>query len=378
MLKRATCDVLILLDCCFAANAARGDVNGINELLAACGREVEAEGVTDRSFTRNLIRKLRSFGPQPFTVSQLHQRLMKDRKRLVNTPVYFPLSGPKMPSICLSPLRAEPHQNVVSSSLFPAGVIAPHLADSPGSESTSSPATSGFASNSTGMSSPFPISPDHSGPRVLMAISLDDNTSPPDVSQWAQWLSSDAPHEIRKLEIKIESAYQGHSLLVLVSMPVSIWDHLPNNSAYRFVAFITSQALQIDAKIPDSPQLQSRRPPGAIYSSHQPMTPESLLVPNSVSPSESVLFAVDSKDDTSATKLKDHFDDRSHLEIDTTISVDDIGFIASSSTDDPSGAKSNRVSDKPTSQRPRAQAKRPSASEEMGPGRQAKGGRIGS
>jgi hypothetical protein len=60
----------------------------------------------------------------------------------------------------------------------------------------------------------------------------------------------------------------------------------------------------VDAKIPDSPQLQSRRPPGATYSSHQPMTPESLLVPNSVSPSENILFAVDSKDDTPATKLK--------------------------------------------------------------------------
>src|SRR5438046_1800245 len=100
MLKRTLCDVLILLDCCYAACAARGETNGINELIAACGREVEAEGVTDRSFTRNLMRKLRSFGSEPFTVSQLYERLLKDRKpRLVNTPFYFPLSDRSKHSI---------------------------------------------------------------------------------------------------------------------------------------------------------------------------------------------------------------------------------------------------------------------------------------
>ena len=54
MLKRFSCDVLILLDCCYAASAAREESDGINELLAACGREVLAEAVTDRYFTRNL------------------------------------------------------------------------------------------------------------------------------------------------------------------------------------------------------------------------------------------------------------------------------------------------------------------------------------
>src|SRR5437667_4654533 len=87
MLKRDDCDVLFLLDCCYAANAAHGESEGTNELLAVCGREIEvreieAEGVSDRSFTKNLMRKFRSFGSQPFTVVQLYNRLMRDRKRL--------------------------------------------------------------------------------------------------------------------------------------------------------------------------------------------------------------------------------------------------------------------------------------------------------
>src|SRR5436305_2921971 len=104
MLKRDDCDVLFLLDCCYAANAARGESEGTNELLAACGREIEAEGVSDRSFTRNLMRKLRTFGSQPFTVIQLYDRLMKDRKRLLNTPVYYPLSSRNKPSIRIAPM----------------------------------------------------------------------------------------------------------------------------------------------------------------------------------------------------------------------------------------------------------------------------------
>src|SRR4051794_24755505 len=104
MLMRSPCDVLLLLDCCYAACAVRGESSGTNELLAACGREIEAEGVSDRSFTRNLMFILSTFRSKPFTVSELYERLIRDKKRLVNTPVYFPLSGRKEGSIRIAPL----------------------------------------------------------------------------------------------------------------------------------------------------------------------------------------------------------------------------------------------------------------------------------
>jgi hypothetical protein len=62
MLKRAPCDVLIVLDCCYAGTAGPDNVRGTKELLAACGMEVIAEEVNEYSFTRNLIDKLRFFG----------------------------------------------------------------------------------------------------------------------------------------------------------------------------------------------------------------------------------------------------------------------------------------------------------------------------
>src|SRR5450432_1229848 len=105
MLKRASCDVLIVLDCCFAGSAGRDSVKGTKELLAACGMEVIAEDVTQYSFTRNLIDKLRSFDTRPFTVSELYERLIKARRRLRNTPQYVPLTGRDRPSIRIAKLE---------------------------------------------------------------------------------------------------------------------------------------------------------------------------------------------------------------------------------------------------------------------------------
>jgi hypothetical protein len=107
MLKRASCDVLIILDCCYAGTAGRDKVTGTKELLAACGMEVEAEGLTPYSFTRNLIDKLRSFGTRPFTVSELYERLVKAKRRLQNTPQYVPLTGRNQPSISISRLELD-------------------------------------------------------------------------------------------------------------------------------------------------------------------------------------------------------------------------------------------------------------------------------
>jgi hypothetical protein len=234
MLKRAPCDVLILLDCCFAACAARGDIKGTNELLAACGREVEAEGVSDRSFTKNLMRKLRSFGSQPFTVSQLYERLIKDRKRLVNTPVYYPMTGRNKPSISIAPL---PTKNLATP-LMPTSIA---LASPSLSEAHSSATDLSHGSTSPPASSQPSSEP--TSPRVLLAVSLKEGSSIPDLDQWTEWLRSEAPCDIKHINVKVEAAYLSNSTLMLVSIPVSIWSHLPDSSAYRFIDFVTSDNL---------------------------------------------------------------------------------------------------------------------------------------
>jgi hypothetical protein len=222
MLKRFPCDVLILLDCCYAASAAREESDGINELLAACGREVLAEAVTDRSFTRNLMFILSTFRSEPFTVSELYERLLRDKKRLSNTPIYFPLSGRKNGSIRIAPL-------------MPTALAA----------STPSEAHSPMTDLSLGSTSSLPSSLPSSPPgetslRVLLAVSLKEDSSVPNLEEWTEWLRSEAPDDIQRINVKIEAAFSGNSTLMLVSIPISIWIHLPDTSTYRFVGFIKS------------------------------------------------------------------------------------------------------------------------------------------
>lgn len=63
LLENAVPHVLIILDCCFAANAARDTAEGTTkELLAACGRENRTLGVGERSFTSALIEEMKAFG----------------------------------------------------------------------------------------------------------------------------------------------------------------------------------------------------------------------------------------------------------------------------------------------------------------------------
>ncbi len=243
MLQRALCDVLIILDCCYAGSAARTDINGTNELLAACGRETTTVGVTDRSFTRNLLRKIESFKRQPFTVNELYKRLINDRKRMTKTPQYAPLSGRSRSSIVLAPRKPEMviddlHLSVQSSTESASNISVP----------STSALSSLVPSSGTGVSG---LSSPSEGPRVLIAVSIAAEATVPDIEQWKQWFSTDAPDDVRRLEVTIETAYPSHSTLVLVSVPISVWCHLPDTSAYRFVDFIRSGDLSAsEAKQP--------------------------------------------------------------------------------------------------------------------------------
>lgn len=78
------------------------------------------------------------------------------------------------------------------------------------------------------------------GPRVLLAVSLRADAGVPDVERWANWFSIDVPYEVQGITVRLEAAYRSHSTLILVSLPVNVWNHLRDTSAYRFIGFVTS------------------------------------------------------------------------------------------------------------------------------------------
>lgn len=217
MLQNAKPHVLIILDCCFAANAARDTTQGNSkEILAASSRESPALGAGRLSFTSLLLDQMRDFGHTPFTVAMLYARLVTMRKTAF-TPNYVPLSESRSSSITICPM---PKANEVQCPTTP-------LSDSDSEKViTSDTSPSG-----------------ETEPRVLLSISVTEEVEHK-VAQWVSWLTTAVPPDI----VRVESIYNGHSTLVLVSIPIIGWSRLRKISAYRFIGFIKSEDLLSDTK----------------------------------------------------------------------------------------------------------------------------------
>ncbi|KAL8732293.1 MAG: hypothetical protein Q9166_002865 [cf. Caloplaca sp. 2 TL-2023] len=232
LLENAIPHVLIILDCCYAANAARDTSEGTTkELLAACGRENPTLGVGIRSFTSAVIEELQAFGNCPFTVAMLHSRLITMRWRLAFTPVYALLSEHGGHSIELIPLSS------------PTLTVQPH-----------NQSASDTDDDMMDISSPeAKIAVDT---RVLLSVSIADDAVC-DIAQWKKWLVSQAPWDVTKIEVKVEAVFKSHSTMLITSLPIVAWDNLPDKAAYRFVGFVKSENL---GYTPSPPKLASGDP----------------------------------------------------------------------------------------------------------------------
>lgn len=227
LLENALPQVLIILDCCFAANAVRDTTDGTaKEILAACGRENPTLGVGIRSYTSALIEELQAFGDRPFTVAMLHARLVTLRWRLAFTPMYTLLSENNRPSIQLAPL---PIVDVSMKGIFDRSL----------ESSERNPAQNTTVNTGTNPPSPFPPSPSTPETRVLLSVSI-ARDSYCDLGQWMTWLTSQTPLGVTNVDVRLESAFDSHSTLLIVSLPTYAWARLPEKAAYHFVGFIKS------------------------------------------------------------------------------------------------------------------------------------------
>ena len=76
--------------------------------------------------------------------------------------------------------------------------------------------------------------------RVLLAVSVAQNTEFR-VTDWINWLKThEAPAEILNIDVRIESAYKSHSTLVLLSVPIIAWSRMVDRDAYNFIGFVRS------------------------------------------------------------------------------------------------------------------------------------------
>ncbi|KAL8721476.1 MAG: hypothetical protein Q9225_001855 [Loekoesia sp. 1 TL-2023] len=245
---QADLDVLILLDCCAAASSAGGSSKGHTEVIGACGFESSAPGVGEHSFTKSLIEELRYYGDQPYPISTafLYGKILDRAKNSWNpryerdatyerrrTPVHIHLADrSKQRCIVLTP--------------FPSPSLSTGLALSPTSSNIQSSTPSTIPSGDIEMSDPSSSSQSSlselwfetqlSLPKVLISVALKEGQAlrPED---WIDWLKSvPAAAEC----VRTEGVYKSDSTLLLLSLPVAIWDMLPKDPAISFIAFIRS------------------------------------------------------------------------------------------------------------------------------------------
>ena len=238
MLLEASFHVLIILDCCFAANAARDTSFGkAKELLAACGGESETPGVCDLSFTSALVEELQYSSRTPFTVAMLFSRLVTTRRKLKTTPNYVPLSEHGSESITIAPLRKSAPDKQKCSDLGGCAT-SDEIVASPDENSAlyQSPPASASSSNFAPRSR---IKPET---RVLLSVSVSEDIGH-NIAQWVHWLTTGAPWGVTKIDVKLQAIYESHSTLVLVSIPIVAWTQLPERAAYRFIGFVQSANL---------------------------------------------------------------------------------------------------------------------------------------
>ena len=270
VLERAKADVVFILDCCFAATASRGP--GSKEGLWACNSEVTTTGVNDNSFTRNLIEELKALHATRFNIAILHARLMRRYRQpgdhqLLSEPWYTFLGDDVAPSVEITP---QPQRHQCNESL-----------QAPASDSAS---TSGESSATSSLTS-LTIDESSVETLVLLGVRLKSSDEIPHLVTWRNWCHVLAPDDVASVHalgrlstrdlVRLEGYFVSHSNLLLVSMPIFLWDRLPQSPAYSFIGFVKSPNLYISestsrlekqlTSIADRKQLPGVPSPGKAY-----------------------------------------------------------------------------------------------------------------
>ncbi|KAF6809993.1 hypothetical protein CSOJ01_06604 [Colletotrichum sojae] len=236
LLERSASDVLILLDCCAgAASATFPNGNSITETISASSWDAIAPDPGRYSFTNALIEVLQEWRLRTFSAAMLHAevlaRLKHPRPITINgkvfearsTPVHFMMtSNHKAPSIEMCrvvPAEARP--------------------PSPPQDAASGIEVTEEVTRGRGPGAPASGEPNEDTPHVMISLALEDNQEL-DLNAWEQWLAN-FPALARY--VKVQGVFKSHSTLLLLSMPVMVWDLLPEDHATSFVAFIRSNNL---------------------------------------------------------------------------------------------------------------------------------------
>lgn len=249
----AMSDVLVLLDCCAAASSASGAGLGVMEAIAACGFETKAPPPGEFSFTNTLIEVLVEWADRPcFSAAMLHTEVLfvlkqkrpergRDGRKYewCSTPIHLVYTGnPKLPGIEICSLKSgstaenAPPNAPLSSQRSAACIDAMDIDNNTSENDLAACDPSG----------------NYRVPHVLISIALDENQACLDAASCRRWLA-DFPALAKYATV--EGIYKSYSTLIMLSMPVMIWDLIPENLACSFIGYVVSPNLYIETPGPD-------------------------------------------------------------------------------------------------------------------------------
>ncbi|PVH83395.1 hypothetical protein DL98DRAFT_413125, partial [Cadophora sp. DSE1049] len=239
----AKSDVLILLDTCAAASSATTSQFAVMETIAACGFERRAPPPGEHSLTNTRVDVLRDWISKPsFSAASLHTeilfrlKLKEAKKGREGIPLEW----------CVTPIHWINTKDCKAS-----GIELCRRDPSTSLSGTPSAATSDEDDASTYVdamdldfddksSSSTPLSSVSSDgsykvPHVLITLQLEEN-QPLDASQCARWLDK---FPLLAKWVKVEAVFPSHSTLMILSVPMPIWDMLPDHPACSFIGYAT-------------------------------------------------------------------------------------------------------------------------------------------
>ncbi|GAW11179.1 hypothetical protein ANO14919_005210 [Xylariales sp. No.14919] len=233
LLERSISDALILLDCCAgAASATFPTGSSITETISASSWDAIAPNPGRYSFTSTLLEVLQEWKRKTYSVAMLHAEILarlkhpRPERRNGNhfeartTPVHFMMTANhKAPSIELCR---------ISNDILP-----------PSIPSGSTSGRNSFLENRASTEEIIGSEPNESVPHVMVSLALEEDQNL-NILDWERWLSS-IPALAKY--VQVQGVFKSHSTLLLLSLPVMVWDMLPDHHACNFIAFIRSNNL---------------------------------------------------------------------------------------------------------------------------------------
>jgi hypothetical protein len=221
-LEHAEADVLHILDCSYAAQVAAGYA----EVLAATSASEKADSNLNTSFTKALITELEQSYDDVMSVAHLHGTLMRagEHKGFWYTPYYGERKGRDSCTI----RRMQPQGQYHGKSMI------------------------------QGSKGKGKVKTDDT--RVLVGVNVKETFSRADVDGMKKWLLTQVPDFVTGLDIELSGLWDTHSNYLQFTIPIEIWTQLPEDSAWAYVATVTSGNKLLLPVAPSTPQLGIRPP----------------------------------------------------------------------------------------------------------------------